>query len=100
MALSDDLSADLQAAVADYEQTFEWNGADYPCVRNTDATRLQFQNAGGFIETLKYTLLVPIDVLTNGQPSIGDLVDSGTAQIKAIDPNRAQLLISVGSVDQ
>jgi hypothetical protein len=100
MSLSDDLSADLQAAVADYEQTFEWNGDDYPCVRNTDATRLQLQSAGGFVDALKYTLLVPIAALTSGQPAVGDLVDSGTAQIKAIDPNRAQLLMFVGSVDQ
>ena len=99
-SLADELAADLADAVGGYEQTFEWKGRDFPCVRNSAAAGAK-DMPGGWIEGVDFTLLVSLAVFAGGDvPQIGDLIDSNAAQIKMIDPNIAQMIIHAGSPDE
>lgn len=57
-SLRDELAQDMQAAIASYGQTFEWNGVTYPCVRRDTPTMLEVQQAGGEIEAFNLWIIV------------------------------------------
>lgn len=100
MTLAEELSADLTAGVADYEQTFEWEGTSYPCVRNPEPVTA-YPEEGGQVETLAERILVTRAAFhdAGALPQIGDAIDNGAKQIKSIDPNLAQLILHVDSWD-
>ncbi len=58
MSLRDELALDMAAGVGDYEQTFEWNGATYPCVRRDTPTTEEVQEFGGEIEMFQIWITV------------------------------------------
>jgi hypothetical protein len=106
MTLHEELSQDMAAAIADHDQTFEWNGrAGIPCVRRDQPTAMELQDEGGFVEGVSYWLVVAKSEFSEGGiPEIGDLVNDDTHQIKRVnghkDPAAVQLILSIGSIDE
>lgn len=99
MSLADDLAADLAAGIADHEQTMEWNGATYPCVRNPEPFADQ-PAEGGEIQTLAERIVVARTAFTGPEPQIGDAIDEGASQIKMIETSVAHLTLHVDSFDK
>lgn len=111
MTLQEELSADLADAIEDYEQTFEWNGRSYPCVRYNQPTDLEIIE-GGFAPGIgsaskpgiDFTFVVAKSVLIHGLPAIGDPINRGRNQIKNLggddDPTAVSLMIYAGSHDR
>jgi hypothetical protein len=108
-SIRDELAADVAAAIALYDQSFEWHGNPYACVRRDTPTAQELQDAGGFIENVLYWLVAAKSVFPGYDPAnpatfpqAQDLVDNNT--VKKInghkDPAAAQLVFSIGSVDQ
>lgn len=105
MSLRDELAADLANAVSLYEQSFEWEGDTYACVRRDIPTAMELQNAGGTIDGVNYWLVVPKAVFEDEVfPAQGDLINESQEQIKLVnghqDPAAVQLILSIGSVDE
>ena len=99
-SLVQEMAADIDEAISEIGQTFEWKGNTYPCARNTKPGMIKMV-AGGEEDLAKYSILVSINALPadGSQPEIGDMVDEDTAQIIMIDPNLAQLMLYCGSPD-
>lgn len=101
--LREQIAADMAAAIECYEQTFEWFGDSYSCVRRDEPTMAELQDAGGFVEQAKYFLVVAKGAFTGDLPADGDLINSGTHQIKSVrghkDPASAQLVLAIGTAD-
>lgn len=123
MSLLSEMQADMAAAIADYEQTFEWLGTDYACVRRTSPT-IQEQMDGGWVDGVRFSLVVvktlfaeaaledgspeglesgdPVG-LEGPYPQIGDLLNNGADQIKSImgatDPATPALILYAGNPD-
>jgi hypothetical protein len=102
MSLRTELDADLVAACADYEDSFEWAGSNYACVRRNLADAHSLVD-GGFLSNASGSLVVPKSAFAASFPQIGDLIDSGTFQITSIDgANKStapQLIIYFGDPD-
>ena len=100
------IASDLAAAIVLYEQTFQWLGGTFPCVRRDQPTMAEMQEAGGEIEGVLYYLVVAKSVFNGPQnfPKNGDLINSDTHQIKKVsghkDPAAVQLVLHIGSIDE
>ena len=108
-SLRDELAADYAEAIGGYEQTFEWEGESFACVRTTDVAGLTLRPGGGGFEeqdiTDRITASLPL-VLANGvvltdlsAPVVGDLLDGYSLQVKRVDPNVGQLVLWAGPPD-
>ena len=73
-SLRDELAADYADAIGGYEQTFEWEGETFACVRSTDAAGLSIRPGGG-------------------------LLDGYSLQVKRVDPNIGQIVLWAGPPD-
>lgn len=91
-SFADELSADMAAAVGDYDQTFELGGVTYPCVRTTAAAAMTV-GPGGFQEHASDRIVVALPDLKGAVPKYGDLIDKGALQITKIDPNVGQWIL-------
>lgn len=104
MSLRSELATDLAHAIELYEQSFEWNGEDYDCVRRDTPTAMEMQEAGGSIEGVSYWLVVSKALFPDGFPQSGDAINEGADQIKRVaghlDPAAVQLVLSIGSFDE
>ena len=95
----------MDAAIADYETTFEYEGENIPCVRRDQASGIELQDVGGYVDGENYTLLVAKSHFANALefPKVGELVDNDTAQIKRIEgdenPQAVQFILYIGGVD-
>lgn len=100
------MAQDIAAAISLYGETFEWSGADYPCVRRDEPSSLDLESdGGGYVKRLRYYLTVAKSAFTESVfPQNGDLVNGDTAQIKHIDggddESALQLILTIGSVDE
>ena len=97
--------ADLQAAIEDYEQTFEWKGNTYACVRRTFPRSYVIQDAGGYEEKQTVTLVVAKSLFVSDDlaPQIGDPIDLGQYQLdddNGRDPTSPQYLFTLALPDQ
>lgn len=111
MSLASEMALDMAAAIADHEQTFEWEGVSYRCVRNPEPTA-SIPDEGGDVESLAERILVATNAArtqmikadgttgTAGLPSIKDGIDDNAKQIKMIEFNTAQLILHVDGWDK
>ena len=94
--LRDDLAADMAEAIGDYDQSFEWKGKSYPCVRTTDPAALTV-GPGGDQDGISDRVTVALPVFAGGRlPEQGDLVDKYALQILKLDPNVGHLVLWLG----
>ena len=92
-SLADDLAADLAEAIGLTEQSFEWQGVDYPCTRTTAPTD-GMTSLGGDEFMVSERITVALAVFTDGVlPTFRDFVDSDTLQIQKVDPNIGHLVL-------
>jgi hypothetical protein len=104
MSLRDDLSADLAAAVGDYDDVFEWRGNRYACVRSRPQGKFEMLSAGGYIDSARGTLVVVKSLFARDNwPQNGDMIDGDRFQIIDIDgkeqPSTVHLMIHFGPPD-
>lgn len=106
MNLREQLASDLAAAIAGYEETFEHNGAEYPCVRRDQPTAQDLQEAGGFIDQVEYWLVVAKGAFASrgDWPRDGDAVNHGAHQVKRVSGHKnaaaVSLVLHIGSFDE
>jgi hypothetical protein len=98
MSLRDEIDADLAAAVDVYDQTFEWNGSDWPCVKRSGPMTIQ-DAEGGIIEMYGTTILTPRAQFNGTEPQNGDAIENSTLQIKSLNPGLSSITIVGGSFD-
>lgn len=100
--LREQLAADMAEAISSYEQTFEWRGKTYPCVRRDLSSGVQWLE-GGNINGISYTLIVAKAAFIGAFPKVDDLINENVGQIKQIagdeDASAVQLHLTIGSPD-
>lgn len=106
MSVRADLATDLAAGLVDYEQSFEWQGLAYPCVRKDGPESFELQPSGGDVDRAESRIVVSKASFNAGAgpfPQEGDLIDNSSRQIKTIDGEKdagaVQLVIVTGSPD-
>lgn len=94
-SLADELTADLAEAISLTEQTFEWQGTEYPCTRTTAPTEGE-TGAGGQQFKVSERITVALSVFTDGSlPTYADFVDDEALQIQSVDTNIGHLVLWV-----
>ena len=94
--LRDDLAADYADAVGDYEQTFEWKGETYPCVRTTAPAGVDDEAGGEQLQISDRITVAIADLPAGKRPIQGDLVDRYRLQILKDDFNVGHLVLWCG----